>query len=101
MSKAYLFAVMLLFVPLTGCIELNDTTEDNSSSLEDAFNGFIDSINNDNWRKYCKYFVYTIDDETNTITLANNTELDECVAEWEENDHEYKNTVSNYTEENR
>ena len=102
MSKAYLFAVMLLFVPLTGCIGLNDTTEDNSSSLEDAFNGFIDSINNDNWRKYCKYFVYTIDDETNTITLANNTELDECAEDMsDDNDsYEYKVTSSNYTEEN-
>jgi len=102
MSNVYLFAVMLLFVPLTGCIELDDTTEDNSSSLEDAFNDFIDSINKDNWRKYCKYFVYTIDDETNTITLANNTELDECAEDMsDDNDsYEYKVTSSNYTEEN-
>ena len=100
MNNAYLFAVMLLVAPLAGCIELDDSVDDSSSSsLEDAFNDFINSINTGNWRTYCKYIAYTVDDKTNTIILVNNTELDECAGEWEEIP-EFKITVSNYTEEN-
>ena len=101
MNKAYLFALMMLIAPLTGCIELDDLTEENSTSLEDAFNGLIDSITTENWRKYCKYVAFTVDDETNTISLANNTELDECAEYDEEHDnYESKLTASNYTEKN-
>ena len=101
MNKAYLFALMMLIAPLTGCIELDDLTEENSTSLEDAFNGLIDSITTENWRTYCKYVAFTVDDETNTISLANNTELDECAEYDEEHDnYESKLTASNYTEKN-
>ena len=102
MNNAYLFAVMLLVAPLAGCIELDDSVDDSSSSsLEDAFNDFINSINTGNWRTYCKYIAYTVDDETNTIILVNNTELDECAEDSEgDNDNEYKFTISNYIEEN-
>ena len=98
MGRAYLFALMMLIAPLAGCIELDDSVDDSSSSsLEDAFNDFINSINTGNWRTYCKYIAYTVDDETNTIILVNNTELDECAEDSEgDNDNEYKFTISNY-----
>ena len=94
MSRAYLFALMMLIAPLAGCI-----TDD--SVLEDAFNDFIDSINTGNWKTYCKYIAYTYDDTTNEVILSNNTELDECAeASVEDYGYEYKLTISDYVEEN-
>ena len=43
MSKTYLFAIMLLFVPFTGCLE----TEESEPSLRESFDGLISSINAD------------------------------------------------------
>ena len=105
MNKAYLFAICLLAASFTGCLGIDDFVgldeENSSSSLEDAFNDFIESINTENGIKYCKYTAYTIDDETNTIILANNTELNKCAEDSEEDDdYEYKVTTSNYSEEN-
>ncbi len=106
MNKTYFFTALLLIGGITGCLELDDTAEDKSSSLEDAFNGFIDSINAENWRKYCQYMEYTVDEENNTIIIANNTELDECADLLEElysderDDNEYRLTTSNYIEKN-
>ena len=103
MSKAYLFVICLLASSFAGCLGdfVGLAKENSSSSLEDTFNDFIKSINAGNEIKYCKYTAYTIDDETNTIILANNTELDKC-AEYseEDDDYEYKLTTSNYSEEN-
>ena len=99
MNKAYILAICMLGASFTGCIE---DEENKPSSLEDAFNSFINSINSGNWREYCKYTVFTVDDETNTIILANNTELDKCV-EYQsgpEDDGQYKVTASDYSEEN-
>ena len=98
MGRAYLFALMMLIAPLAGCIELDDSVDDSSSSsLEDAFNDFINSINTGNWKTYCKYIAYTYDDTTNEVILSNNTELDECAEDSEgDNDNEYKFTISNY-----
>jgi len=105
MNKAYLFAMFLLAASFTGCLGIGDFVgldeENSSSSLEDTFNDFIKSINAGNEIKYCKYTAYTIDDETNTIILANNTELNKCVEDREKgHDYEYKVTTSNYSEEN-
>jgi hypothetical protein len=102
MSNAYLFVICLFASSFAGCLGIGDLAEENSSSsLEDAFNDFIESINAGNEIKYCKYIAYTIDDETNTIILANNTELDECAEDREEDDdYEYKLTTSNYSDEN-
>ena len=103
MNKAYLFALMMLIAPLTGCIERDDLADDKSpSSLEEAFNDFVDSINTGNWKTYCKYIAYTYDDTTNEIILSNNTVIDECAEEREEDmdNEEYKLTISNYIEEN-
>jgi hypothetical protein len=77
-------------------------TEDKPFSLEDAFNDFLDSVNNRNWKEYCKYISLTVDDENNII-LANNTELNECVEEvtdsFEDDSPTYKATASKYSEE--
>ena len=100
MSRAYLFALMMLIAPLTGCIELDDLAEEKSSSSLEAFNDLIDSINASDFRTYCKYMSYTYDDTANEVILANNTVLDECAEEREENiDKEYKVTITNYIEE--
>jgi hypothetical protein len=102
MSKAYLFVICLFASSFAGCLGIDDLAEENSSSsLEEAFNDFIESINAGNGIKYCKYIMYTLDDETNTIILANNTELDECAEDNEEdNNYEFKIATSNYSEEN-
>jgi len=101
MNKAYILAICMLGASFTGCI---GDEEDKPSDLENAFNGFIDSITNENWKEYCKYTVFTVDDETNTIILANNTELDKCVEHQSGSgggdDEEFKITVSDYSEEN-
>ena len=73
-SKAYVIVTLMICMSFTGCIELDDSADDkSSSSLEEAFNDFIDSINTKNWGKYCSYILYTVED--NEIILANNTEL--------------------------
>ncbi len=102
MSKAYLLVICLLASSFAGCLGIDDLPEENSSSnLEEAFNDFIDSIDTRNWKIYCKYIAYTYDDTTNEIILSNNTVLDECAEEREEDsDNEYKFTISNYVEEN-
>jgi hypothetical protein len=102
MSKAYLLVICLLASSFAGCLGIDDLPEENSSSnLEEAFNDFIDSIDTRNWKTYCKYIAYTYDDTTNEIILSNNTVLDECAEEREEDsDNEYKFTISNYVEEN-
>ena len=94
----------MLGASFTGCIEDELEEKDNQSDLEKAFNRFIDSINNENWKEYCKYTMFTLDEENNAIILANNAELDEC-AEDESgsgggDDEQFKITVSNYNEEN-
>ena len=100
-SKAYVIVTLMICMSFTGCIELDDSADDkSSSSLEEAFNDFIDSINTKNWRKYCSYILYTVED--NEIILANNTELDECEAGNEtkfEGFSALRLTISNYIEE--
>ena len=89
MSKAYVIVTLMICMSFTGCIE---DAEEEDSALKDSFDDFVNSLNTENWRKYCKYTLYTIDDETNTIILANNTVLDECVEEEESynDNYEYK-----------
>jgi len=101
MAKVYLFALMLLFVPLTGCIESDDPND--SMELEEAVNDFINAMSTGDFKKVCKYTGYEIDYEANKITLHNNTKFNECVQEltFGEAVYEYKITTSNYTEENR
>ena len=98
-SKAYVIVTLMICMSFTGCIE---DAEEEDSALKDSFDDFVNSLNTENWRKYCKYTLYTVDDETNTIILANNTVLDECVEEEESynDNYEYKITVNNYHEEN-
>ena len=74
MNKAYILAICMLGASFTGCLE----DEEDKSDLENAFNSFINSINNGNWKEFCKYTEFTLDEENNTIILANNAELDEC-----------------------
>ena len=102
MSRVYLLAICLLASSFAGCLESDDMIDDSASNAEEAFNDFIDSINTGNWRTYCKYMSYTYDDTINEVILSNNTVLDECAEEREEdNDNEeYKLTISNYVEEN-
>ena len=102
MNKVYLFALMLLFVPLTGCIESDDPSDNDSMELEGAVNDFINAMSTGDFKKICKYTGYEIDYEANKITLHNNTKFNECVQEltFGEAVYEYKMTTSNYTEEN-
>ena len=53
MSKAYLFAIMLLFVPFTGCLE----TEESEPSLRESVDGLIDALNTSDGKKYCSYML--------------------------------------------
>ena len=108
MNRAYLFALMLLFVPLTGCIESDDPSDNDSMELEEAVNDFVNALSAYDSKKICKYMGYEIDYEANIITLFNNSEIDKCIEEFsaenisaENMDYEYKITTSNYTEENR
>jgi hypothetical protein len=90
----------MLGASFTGCVE---DEEDKPSSLEDAFNDLFDSITNDeNHRELCKYTEFTVDEENNTIILANNAELDECAEDDSGggDDEQIKITVSDYSEEN-
>jgi hypothetical protein len=98
MNKAYILAICMLGASFVGCIE----EEDKPSDLENAFNSFLDSITNKNHRELCKYTEFTLDEENNTIILANNAELDECVEDVSGggDDAQIKITVSDYSEEN-
>jgi len=89
----------MLGASFTGCVE---DEEDKPSDLENAFNSFLDSITNENHRELCKYTEFTVDEENNTIILANNAELDECAEDESGSgggDMQYKITASNYLEE--
>ena len=90
-------------MPLTGCIESDDPSDNDSMELEEAVNDFINALSTDDSKKVCKYMGYEIDYEANTITLFNNSEINKCIEEFsvEDMDYEYKITTSNYTEENR
>jgi hypothetical protein len=102
MSKVYLLVICLLASSFAGCLGIDDLIEENSSSnAEEAFNDFTNSINTGNWKTYCKYIAYTYDDTDNEVILSNNTVLDECAEEREEeaDNEEYKLTISNYAEE--
>ena len=94
-SKAYVIVTLMICMAFTGCIE--DDEEEDSATLRDSVYDVFDWGNTQNWRKWCSYISFTVED--NEIILANNTELDECAGEWEEIP-EFKITVSNYTEEN-
>ena len=104
MSKVYLFAAMLLFVPFTGCIELDDMvdddTNDNSNTVEDAFYGYISAVETEDWGTFCKYIIYTVDGETDTIVLGNSTQLDKCIQEYEEQyiDTKFKFEITDYSD---
>ena len=94
MSKAYLFAVMLLFVPFTGCLE----TEESEPSLRESFDGLISSINADDLKKFCSYI---LDYDGEFIT---GDEKEECEYRSEEeqemyNEAERKTVSNNYSAE--
>jgi len=99
-SKAYVIVTLMICMAFTGCIE--DDVEEDSATLKDSVYDVFDWGNTQNWKKWCSYILFT--EEDNEIILANNTELNECEAEYENDfttgENESKNTVSNYTEEN-
>ena len=99
-SKAYVIVTLMICMAFTGCIE--DDVEEDSATLKDSVYDVFDWGNTQNWKKWCSYILFT--EEDNQIILANNTELNECEAEYENDfttgENESKNTVSNYTEEN-
>jgi len=102
-SKAYVIVTLMICMSFIGCIE--DDEEKDSATLKDSVYEFFDRGNTQNWRKWCSYILYTVED--NEIVLANNTELNECETEIENvsgiengSESEYKYTISNYTEEN-
>ena len=102
MTKAYVIVILIICMSFTGCIEDEEDVEEKDLTLKDSFDDFVNSLNTENWRKYCKYTLYMVNDETNTIILANNTALDECVEEEESynDNYEHKIVTSNYHEEN-
>jgi len=94
MTKAYLFAVMLLFVPFTGCLE----TEESEPSLRESFDGLISAINANDNKKLCSYI---LDYDGNFLT---GTEKEECEYQSEEeqemyNEAEWKTVPNNYSAE--
>ena len=95
-SKAYVIVTLMICMAFTGCIE--DAKEEDSATLKDSVYDVFDWGNTQNWKKWCSYILFTVED--NEIILANNTELDECADAEDEDGNEYKFTVSNYTEEN-
>ena len=95
-SKAYVIVTLMICMAFTGCIE--DDVEEDSATLKDSVYDVFDWGNTQNWKKWCSYILFTVED--NEIILANNTELDECADAEDEDGNEYKFTVSNYTEGN-
>tara|TARA_B100000686_G_scaffold187563_1_gene194296 strand:- start:427 stop:1383 length:957 start_codon:yes stop_codon:yes gene_type:complete len=101
MSKTYLFAIMLLFVPFTGCIEV-EKLEDTPSlrSSVDKLYGFWRSDNTD-YEGFCGIFVEP------DGKLLNGSAKKECVDDMgDQEDYgygtegfEYKYSYSNYTQE--
>jgi hypothetical protein len=99
MSKAYLFAIFLIVASFTGCIE--DDDDDNSPSLRESVNSFINSLDAQKWSTFCSYH---LDYEA---TFMNFTERKECIDEWESNYDEaeeyglvkLKTTTDNYSAE--
>ena len=98
MSKAYVIVTLMICMAFTGCIEDDKDVEEDSATLRDSVYDVFDWGNTQNWREWCSYILFTVED--NEIILANNTELDECADAEDEDGNEYKFTVSNYTEEN-
>jgi len=96
MSKAYLFTTLMICISFTGCIENDD--EEDSSTLRDSVYNVFDWRNTQSLKEHCRIISFT--EKNNEIILANNTEINECVAEGETGSLEYKNTIGNYTEEN-
>ena len=96
MSKAYVIVTLMICMSFTGCI--GDDPEEDSTTLKDSVYDVFDWGNTQNWKKWCSYILFTVED--NEITLANNTELDECADTEDGDGDEFKFTISNYTEEN-
>ena len=97
-SKAYVIVTLMICMAFTGCIEDDKDMKEDSATLRDSVYDVFDWGNTQNWREWCSYILFTVED--NEIILANNTELDECADAEDEDGNEYKFTVSNYTEEN-
>ncbi len=76
MKNAFLFTIILIVGSFTGCILENDD-DDDSPSLRESVNSFINSMNTQNWNKFCSYH---LDYEA---TFMNSTEKKECIDEWE------------------
>ena len=100
MNKSYLLAMFLIVGSFTGCI-LDAGNNSNSPSLRGAVNGFINSLDVQNWNEFCSY---QLDYEA---TFMNSTEKKECVDELEmdfDEAEEYgfiklKTTINNYSAE--
>ena len=98
-----LVVFFMISVAFTGCVEDEEDEEDKRSDFENAVNDYVASIRSEDRKEYCKYWEYTVDEETNTIILANNTVLDECAGnksnyEWHNDSYEYKITVIYFDE---
>ena len=97
MSKVYLFAIMLLFVPFTGCLETEES--DDTPSLRSAVDKLYEFWRSDNtdYEGFCGMVVDVYGE------LLNSSAKKECVdgfEGWEESENdteevEYKWTYSN------
>ena len=88
MTKAYLFAIILLFVPFTGCLE----TEESEPSLKEAFDGLVNTVNTNDNKKYCSYILDYYGD------FLTGTEKEDCETMWG-GPGMWKSDASNYSAE--
>tara|TARA_B100000686_G_scaffold236589_1_gene244556 strand:- start:752 stop:1681 length:930 start_codon:yes stop_codon:yes gene_type:complete len=99
MSKAYLFAVMLLVTPFTGCIiEPVDDTPSLRSAVDNYYT-FFSSTKDHDWEDFCENLLNP------DGTYYNDSSLEECTETLELNEEtwklekgEYKTVITNYTE---
>ena len=115
MSKAYLFAIILLFVPFTGCIETEES--DDTPSLRSAVDKYYNYYGSNNFddEGICGMIVESdgkflnsssqVDDDLDDLYYTYYT-FEECVNEYKEflesakeNHDEWNFTYRNYTEE--
>jgi len=101
MSKAYLFAIILLFVPFTGCIETEESDDTPSlRSAVDKYYNYYGSLDNFDYEGLCGTYIES------DGRFWNSSAKEECIDGWKESLEEAKEhyddwdfTYRNYTEE--
>ena len=99
MNKAYILAICMLSASFVGCVGLfeEDLEEEEEKGLKNAIYTLFEDLENGEWESFCKMVFFELEDEI--ITIANETQVKECVEGDTFGTIQLKYTVNDYKEE--